>query len=55
MKIAKIITNLGYSIGWVFLILIVGYFVLNFLSGRFSGNIIGQSASWVEQHSQPGY
>ena len=55
MGLSKIFRNLAHSVVWVFFILIVGYFVLNFLAGHFSGNFIGTSATWVEQHSQPGY
>jgi len=54
VKITKIFANLGWSIIWVFLALIVGYFILNFVAAR---GIPGLStgATWVEQHSQPGY
>jgi hypothetical protein len=55
MSLSKIFKNLTHGIVYVFFILIVGYFVLNFIAGKFSGNILGQSATWVEQHSQPGY
>ena len=54
MGFTKILKNLGRSIVWVFFILIVGYFILNFLSQR-GIPFVSSGSSWVEQHSQPGY
>jgi ABC-type lipoprotein release transport system permease subunit len=54
MSFTKIFKNLGQSIVWLAVLLIVMYFVLNFFAKNFSGNILGSSASWVEQHTQPG-
>ena len=54
MKFTKIAVNLLYSAGWVVLALIIAMFVLNFIAAR---GIPGLStgATWVEQHTQPGY
>lgn len=51
----KLLSELAWSLVWLFALLIVGYFVLNWLSQTFSGNAVGGAASWVEQHAQPGY
>ena len=54
MPFGKVLKNLGRSIIWVFFILIVGYFVLNFIAQR-GIPFASSGATWVEQHSQPGY
>lgn len=41
-----------WTIFWVFLVLIIGFAILSFLANKFSGNIIGSGASWVESHAQ---
>lgn len=48
-------TELLWSLIWLFVLLVVGFFVLGWLSNTFSGNIVGTSASWVEQHAGPSY
>ncbi len=45
--------ELFWTAFWVFLVLIVGFAVLSFLSNRFGGTVIGAGASWVEDHAQP--
>lgn len=51
----RLLSELAWSLVWLFALLIIGYFVLSWLSNKFSGNIIGTGATWVEQHAQPGY
>lgn len=41
-----------WTMFWVFLVLIVGFALLSFLTSRFSGNIIGNTSSWVNAHAQ---
>jgi len=38
---------------WIFLVLVIGFGILSFLSNRFSGNLVGNAADWVEQRAQP--
>lgn len=45
--------ELFWTIFWVFVALIVGYFVLNFLSGK-NIPVLSSISSWVESHSQAG-
>jgi len=45
--------ELFWTMFWVFAVLIIGFFFLSYLSNKFSGNIIGTTASWVESHAQP--
>ncbi len=40
-----------WTMFWVFLVLILGFALLTWLSSRFSGNIIGNTAGWVESHA----
>ncbi len=55
MKILyKFGAEIFWTMFWVFLVLIIGFAVLTFLSNRFSGNVLGSTASWVEQHAQAG-
>jgi len=51
----RLLADLGWSLVWLFVLLIAGFFILGWLSNNFGGNIIGQSAAWVEQNAQPGY
>lgn len=51
----RIGSELLWSLIWLFILLIIGFFILNWLASTFSGNVVGSSASWVEQHAQPGY
>ena len=44
--------ELFWTIFWVFVALIVGFFVLTWLSNR-NIPLISNASSWVEQHSQP--
>lgn len=48
----RVAKELLVAMFWVFLILIVGYFLLDFLVNR-NIPLAGSVASWVEQHSQP--
>lgn len=45
--------ELFWTIFWVFVALIVGYFVLQFISNR-NIPLLSNVSSWVEQHSQAG-
>lgn len=54
-QFTRLLADLGWSLVWLFLLLIIGFFILGWLSNQFSGNILGTGASWVEQHAQPGY
>jgi hypothetical protein len=49
----KVIKELFIAMFWVFLILIVGYFVLDFVINR-NIPLASTFASWVEKHSQAG-
>jgi hypothetical protein len=49
----KVVKELLLAIFWVFFILIIGYFLLDFIINRnipFASNV----ASWVENHAQAG-
>jgi len=46
-------SELFWTMFWVFAVLIAGFAILGWLSNQFSGNIIGQAASWVEENAQP--
>lgn len=37
---------------WIFLVLIIGFAILSFLSSRMQGNIIGTAAEWVGSHAE---
>lgn len=51
----RLLTDLAWSLIWLFALLIIGFFVLSWLSNNMGGNFIGSGASWVEQHAQAGY
>lgn len=53
MNLTKIVKNFFRGAVWVFAILIVSYFILNFLASR-GIPILSTGATWVEQHAQPG-
>lgn len=48
----KFTKELFWTAFWVFLVLIVGFAILTFISNRFSGNFIGGVASWIENKAQ---
>lgn len=49
----RVAKELFIAMFWVFLILIVGYFVLDFVVNR-NIPLASSVGSWIEQHSQPG-
>ena len=51
----RLIADLAWSLVWLFVLLIIGFFILSWLSNNMGGNFVGSGASWVEQHAQPGY
>jgi hypothetical protein len=38
---------------WVFLVLIVGYYILGWVKGNQGNNILGSFANWVSTHAEP--
>lgn len=51
----RLIADLAWSLVWLFVLLIIGFFILSWLSNNMGGNLVGSGASWVEQHAQAGY
>jgi hypothetical protein len=49
----KFVEHFFWSMVWIFLLLIVGYFILGFIRTKADGNIFGSIANWVDVHSQP--
>lgn len=47
----KVTKEFFIAMFWVFLVLIVGYFILDFLINR-NVPILGSVSSWVEAHAQ---
>jgi hypothetical protein len=43
--------ELFWTAFWVFLTLIIGFAVLNFIANRMSGNPLGNVASWIENRA----
>jgi hypothetical protein len=52
--IIRIFEEFFWSAFWIFFILIVGFAVLSFLNNKFSGNIVGNAADWVEKRAMGG-
>lgn len=51
--ILKFTEHFFWTMVWVLLVLIVAFALLGMLQSRFSGNIIGNFASWVSTHAEP--
>lgn len=45
--------KLGMDVASLILLLVISFAVLGFLASKFNGNVIGQGASWLEQHARP--
>lgn len=48
----KFLKELFWTIVWVFIALIVGYFILTWISNR-NIPLLSSVANWTETHSQP--
>lgn len=52
-QLVRFAEKLGMDIASLVLLLVISFAVLGYLANKFSGNAIGQGASWLEQHAQP--
>lgn len=52
-NIVKLGENFFLSMFWIVVALIAAFAILGWISNKFSGNFIGNSAYWTEQHLQP--
>jgi hypothetical protein len=53
-KLVRFAERLGMDVASLVLLLVISFAILGFLATKFNGNIIGQGASWLESHAQPG-
>lgn len=51
--VVSFIEQFFWTTVWIFVILIVGFFVLGYVKNRWSGNAIGNFADWVSSHAEP--
>lgn len=51
--VVTFVEQMFWTIIWVFIAIILGYFILGYLKNNMSGNILGSFADWVDSHTQP--
>lgn len=52
-RLLKVGGEFFWTMFWVFIVLIAGFWLLSLLANKFSGNIVGNAADWVESHATP--
>lgn len=52
-RLLKVGGEFVWTMFWVFIVLIAGFWLLSFVASKFNGNIVGGAASWVENHATP--
>lgn len=52
-RLMKVGGEFFWTMFWVFIVLIAGFWLLSLLANKFSGNIVGNAADWVETHATP--
>jgi hypothetical protein len=52
-KLFKFAERLGMDVASLVLLLVISFAILGFLANKFSGNVIGQGASWLESRATP--
>lgn len=50
--LGRFVTEFLWTAFWIFLVLIIGFAILSFLSSRMQGNIVGTAAEWVGSHAE---
>jgi hypothetical protein len=52
-KLIRFAEKLGMDVASLILLLVISFAVLAFLANKFNGNVIGNTASWLESHAAP--
>lgn len=52
-KSLSFIEQFFWTMVWIFIILIVGFYLLALIQNKFGGNVLGNLAGWIQSHAEP--